>query len=535
MKDERREHTMVDNSEQVQNKNITDLVIDRAEQPICDRENLKKFVEGVYVFISFDLTNSTVFKGRHKKIWPAFVSSFYEIVFEAFGINDGTVTDDMVGKNKTFGGFSLEKYVKEAGKTKGFHLWKLLGDEILIYHKITSKEEMYATIPFVDTMRQNIVEKSINRCLTTLFPKQNATDEEKEKKLEYKILLTQYFNIKTTMWIGNCAYDYKNMNSRMPNAIYGVKNIGKNEFSWDEFDFLGPDIDEGFRLSQYSERGVMLVSPKMVCALFVLFANDNDKLNALIRYFKIMNYVSLKGVWEQRPYPLIMFSQIGVEDVDSIEAWKTQFEYDAFENSFLYKNIDMYGENFLYNSRFSVMKLQKIYEDMKRTQEIDDIVAEIEEQTAVQYEPNLLKKPTSFEYHISCLCCDNKGNYWITKHATHGWSFGCVQVATSEYCDYVKEAYKLKYKLEIEVDKSSPILCFYTAKRSEENGGTSILGTIILAKLIKREQDDEIQSQLLSYDECEKIISSDDEKINGFRVALEKAEELKKEKKNEFK
>ena len=137
------------------------------------------------------------------------------------------------------------------------------------------------------------------------------------------------------------------------------------------------------------------------------------------------------------------------------------------------------------------------------------------------------KQPVKFEYHISCLCRNSEGKYWITYHETHGWSFGCVQVTTTEYCEYIKEAYKDKYRLSINIDEKSPVLAQYTAKRSNEMGGTSILGTIILAELQEKQDDNDIKSELMEYKECKKIIDSKNEKkIINFDLALKKAEEL---------
>ena len=42
------------------------------------------------------------------------------------------------------------------------------------------------------------------------------------------------------------------------------------------------------------------------------------------------------------------------------------FEYDAFENSLLYVNIEKYGEDFLQDNKFSISNLKNIYMDIVR-------------------------------------------------------------------------------------------------------------------------------------------------------------------------
>jgi len=101
-----------------------------------DNKDYDKSIEskkGIYIFISFDLVNSTLFKSRHMKKWPKFISSFYETVMSQFAVgrfreSSRNVADD------------------EMQRTGGFHLWKLIGDEVLLYHKVVSKEELYKTI-----------------------------------------------------------------------------------------------------------------------------------------------------------------------------------------------------------------------------------------------------------------------------------------------------------------------------------------------------------------------------------------------------
>ena len=151
-----------------------------------DNKDYDKSIEskkGIYIFISFDLVNSTLFKSRHMKKWPKFISSFYETVMSQFAVgrfreSSRNVADD------------------EMQRTGGFHLWKLIGDEVLLYHKVVSKEELYKTILHINDKRTKLNEESINR-YAELNPQEN--------KEECRHLFYQYFEVKTTVWIGSCA------------------------------------------------------------------------------------------------------------------------------------------------------------------------------------------------------------------------------------------------------------------------------------------------------------------------------------------
>ncbi|GEM_PF-623389 len=80
-------------------------------------------------------------------------------------------------------------------------------------------------------------------------------------------------------------------------------------------DFLGPDIDIGFRLSAYSRPGGLIVTPNLVEA----FAGSADQRE--LRFHPI-GAAPLKGVHAGQPFPLVLVSVEGVGNAppESIEA-----------------------------------------------------------------------------------------------------------------------------------------------------------------------------------------------------------------------
>ena len=494
-------------------------------------EKDKSDLEGIYIFISFDLINSTLFKSRHMELWPGFISSFYETVAEEFAV--GRYRD-------SFGEKELEEsplngYEKDVLQTGGFQLWKLVGDEVLLYHKLVSKEEFYQTILFIDARRQKLINKTINKYITTKLSEwrgQNISEIEiKERKTKYEHLFKQYFAVKTTAWCGSCASNETGVCLSKPNVIYDQMRLNNEEVSpSNRLDFLGPDIDEGFRLCEYSEKNQFILTPKLVYLLYRLFKNDKDKQSLLEMNFKIIDYVSIKGVWERRLYPIVMFCQHDPDIDIPIGSWKQQFEYDAFEMSHLYTNIEKYGEKFLSEPQFSVKNLKKIYRDIVREDEMQDMesVFVTQEDTikstggdGVKF---LDKRPPKFEFHIACLCYDKKNNkYWITNHNTHGWSFGCVGITqNSHYYESVIEAYKMKYNLEIKLNECNPIISFYSTDRKPASLG-SILGVVILVTDVSGTGEKEgIESGWYS---CEELKQFDGQKkLSNFEQILNKAQ-----------
>ena len=519
------------------NEKILEQMVDSLDKQKedLDSENKyqedKAYIEGIYIFVSFDLVNSTLFKSRHMELWPGFISTFYETVAEEFAV--GRYRDSF-GKRKLEES-PLGGYEKEVLLTGGFQLWKLVGDEVLLYHKLVSKEEFYQTILFIDVKRKNLISKTISNYLAKEFSSgrnQHLPDKKvEEKREEYDRLFRQYIAVKTTAWCGSCASNETGVNLRKPNVIYDQMRLNNEEVSpSNRLDFLGPDIDEGFRLCEYSEKNLFILTPKLVYLLYRLFKDDKDKRSLLDMNFKIVNYVCMKGVWEHRLYPIVMFCQHDPDIDIPIESWKQQFEYDAFEASKLYTNIEKYEEEFLSNPQFSIKNLKKIYNDIVRENEMRDMENAFiaQENTIKAFAEDgtkiLDKRPPKFEFHIACLCYDQKRKkYWVTNHNTHGWSFGCVGITRNEqYYESVEEAYKSKYNLEIKLDENNPILSFYSTDRKPASLG-SILGVVILVTDVSGSGEKTgIESGWYSYKELKQLEGQ--KKLKNFFEILDKAE-----------
>lgn len=438
-----------------------------------DNKDYDKSIEskkGIYIFISFDLVNSTLFKSRHMKKWPKFISSFYETVMSQFAVgrfreSSRNVADD------------------EMQRTGGFHLWKLIGDEVLLYHKVVSKEELYKTILHINDKRTKLIEESINR-YAELNPQEN--------KEECRHLFYQYFEVKTTVWIGSCAGAAEKVSADYPNLVYDSMTYSNEDTdSNSQLDFLGPDIDEGFRLCAYAEKRQMIVSPKLVYLLLLAYENNVDNINVFNLNFRIVNYVAMKGVWENRLYPIIMFCQCDLDKKTALDQWKN------------------------------------IYVDIVRKEEMLSMLEVFREQEKslkelTPYTNGLWKKKPKFEFHISCLCYDKKQNkFWITNHPSHGWSFGCTQITqNTNYFEYVSQIYLKKYGLQIQIDDSNHILSFYSVNRDATS--EIILGVVILVTEVEeKEQISGIDAQWITYEETKKLQGN---KLVNFDQIVNKAQ-----------
>ena len=237
-----------------------------------DISNIQKDYSGVYLFISIDMINGTEFKLRHTD-WAKIFLSFYETTLSKF--------------NDIFG--------------KSYMLWKVIGDEILFYKKIDSKDDIVKFLPNLTKVINNISE-----------------DINKEHDLNNN-LRHNTISLKTATWIANIKdYDTEHGNNII-NIIFKIPTNKQNESV--KIDFLGPEIDIGFRLSKYAHKNVIIVGAKLTSYLIQLKEKEDTELIECDIYDKlrIVDYKSLKGIWRERIYPIIWYSATKFNDI---------FDYD---------------------------------------------------------------------------------------------------------------------------------------------------------------------------------------------------------------
>lgn len=136
-----------------------------------------------------------------------------------------------------------------------FSEWKKAGDEVLFYFQTEST---------------SVLISKISGILNILKTARNSIRE-------------GILDIKSTLWSAVITDTDK------PNMFFP---------DGDRYDFVGPDIDFGFRISGKSAPGVLCIDPKIV---WLLLSSDVD----CSIYFFLVSYTELKGVWKSRRVPII--------------------------------------------------------------------------------------------------------------------------------------------------------------------------------------------------------------------------------------
>jgi len=253
--------------------------------------------EVVYLFISFDLYEFTLFKTQNKVSWSPAIQLFLNLFDHEF---------------------------------TGVDYWKFNGDELLYKKRVTSLIEI-----------KDIIIKAY-RCMELI-------------ESSFRSTLKKRIYIKAGAWIANVKDRTNAENDYSDGGIwnYRVFNGGRE-------DFVGINMDEGFRMCACATRSLFLIDPKIAYLFHILNMEishlrvqegivvpvkpeDGSKLfdihaelsdircvdfirsvknyalrtmstrkiagmRIFVENFAFVGYMMCKGVWNNRPYPIIWYS-----------------------------------------------------------------------------------------------------------------------------------------------------------------------------------------------------------------------------------
>lgn len=143
--------------------------------------------------------------------------------------------------------------------------WKKEGDEILFYFRLSK----ISSLPNIIKRIYFVMEDFIN-----IIPQYDCAKDT--------------VSVKGTLWLGEIGKTIESKN------IIFKDPMGFN-------DFIGPDIDMGFRLASKGVEKLIVIDPKIYWLL--------SKINSsIIEDIKLLDYVELKGVWEGNKVPLFFYN-----------------------------------------------------------------------------------------------------------------------------------------------------------------------------------------------------------------------------------
>lgn len=149
-----------------------------------------------------------------------------------------------------------------------FYPWKALGDELIYSFKISDRKQLHHYVcAFLAAIRHN------DRAL-------------KEKN---------YIRLKGSAW--TAGFPVRNREIRLPMPVVNIGGYPESIYPYPALDYLGPDMDIGFRLGKYTWPGFLIVSMDLAQLLGQYAHHDQVRI-------KFLGWEKLKGVWLDRPYPI---------------------------------------------------------------------------------------------------------------------------------------------------------------------------------------------------------------------------------------
>ena len=333
--------------------------------------------EAAFIFLSADLSNATVFKTRDRT-WPLVVKKFYELL-----------TKD------------LQSEVSDA------RVWKHLGDEVIFYKQIKTADDAAQAVMSLSTLLQSVIEQ-----IHLSFPQTEGI-----------------LDLKGCAWTAVVWKYPSNSIQDIQERILRADPLDSNNLIANDYqnvpsgpvEFLGREIDHGFRLSQHTHRRVVTLSPDLARLICL---DASKKPHGPTSTMRIVDYAIMKGAWLERPCPVIWYYR----DWENIEA---TFHYDEMSS-------DRYDKVCNRSAELSVEeRLKKIYSDLGIEKRFERLIRALNQPPLDHglHSDDNVEVERLAEVHIVCVCRVKGGNRVLAAKRNDDrrvepgkWEFGCNQL-----------------------------------------------------------------------------------------------------------
>ncbi len=421
----------------------------------------KDIKKDVVLFFSFDVVNSTSYKTVNYYGWAQVLNFlFKELRIDVFN------------------------------EIPGSEMWRVLGDEAIFIIKIRDEERL-----------REYVNKIFKIMATTIYKLKKGEFFNFDSQFDL-MKLQNILSLKAAAWIAAVSNigDISDKNiicSDTDNIFERYQSLDGCEI----FEFLGNDIDTGFRIATQTQEGRLVLSFELA----YLISQKTESLS----YLHIVTYKKLKGVWKNKLYPVIWYHdpKAYLEFYKREVTLKDSFSFDACAESDLIKE---YYDNRDVNRSEKSIRDVRMYEDPFYA--LNKIMQDRELEEKVSHLQKLIKEAildrTKYidmklmRLHCVAVCFkkDDDGIKILvakraeTREKLKGqWEFGCAKaVIDKSIAQIVKEEYKRDFNIDIEpvldrtreISEPIPIAIYHVAHSSYvEDTNEKDKGIIILAEI----------------------------------------------------
>lgn len=409
--------------------------------------------ENVVLFFSFDVVNSTAYKTINYYGWAQVLNVLFK---------------------------ELRKEVKN--KLESSEMWRVLGDEAIFIVKIRDEETLRE---YVNTVFKIMISTIFKLKKGEFFP---VDDKFNLMKLQ------NVLSLKAAAWIAAVS-DVGDIGDKdiLQQEADNIFERYRSQEGYEIFEFLGNDIDIGFRISKQTQEGRMVLSYELA----YLISQKTESLS----YLHVITYKKLKGVWKDKLYPIIWYHDPRAFDKEI--PFEDSFAFDACDDNELvgeyYDNqekknavihdIRMYSEPYY--------ALNKVLKDRGLAEKITKLQQLIKDSA---YDQARYIDMELMQIHCVAVCFQQKGEdikILIAKRSNSRerykgqWEFGCAKaVIDKSIAEKLKEEYKQDFDINIEpildlkrnLQEPIPIALYYV-KHNNDSENKRDKGIITLARI----------------------------------------------------
>lgn len=387
--------------------------------------NVDEFKQGGPVEPKIKRTNTKKNSNKNDKVF----------IFLSFDICNSTEMKSSVENWKEI----IIEFYRTEFEFKYMNLWKFVGDEIVFYIPYSGIDNFVSLIQFA-------------------YKKIGTLQEELNKKVKTKTIPFN-INIKGTMWI----------------AYVSETDIKKNVQIQELDEFIGKQIDEGFRMSNFSSGGKLLLDPKIVFILLTLFSTDaidspnnsysqfsnqflknvNDalknsikknidinsvrkKISDVVKNVYFVKYENLKGIWGHSPYPIYWY----FESKDRLKYFESE------PTPLLFGQTDPVDDK---QNKFYSKDLFKIFQTVQTERDILDIFGLISK--SKKFSTSFSRQGLAQLYYSIACVKNNKvliaQRSYERKHLRGVWEFGFQKHNDIGIKENIAKFFKTEFNLDI--------------------------------------------------------------------------------------
>ena len=363
--------------------------------------------DNVLLFFSYDIVNSSIYKTVNYYGWSFVIDHILERIRELIN-----------------------------AKIKGAELWRIAGDEEVFVITIFEKDSLFE---YVDRIYEVLTLCCEDIANGKMFDNISSLSNEATCLMK----LQNVISLKACCWLAPVTnkqeVDNKTNHNSVDNIYERIEKANNNTF----LEFIGIDIDTGFRLAKQTRARRLVVSFELAYLL-----KERSEYNNRLH---IITYRKLKGVWNNKDYPIIWYYDSSKHNGVSFD---DSFPFDAVKQDKLcaeYFGKKQYDGK-MYTQTFDALK--KICSDRQLEQKIERIENLIDAQTR-NHIPYLVTP--RMELHCVAVCFNQGGEIFVVKRSKNKdylpgkWEFGC---AKANYTDPLKETIEEDYKTDFNLSIS---------------------------------------------------------------------------------